>query len=720
MLRIAEVMKKTWGYDGFRPHQEEAIHCLMNNHDSVVVLPTGGGKSLCFQAPAVVHEGVAIIVSPLISLMKDQVDALRECGVPAACLNSSLSASERRSVEESIRSGELKLLYVAPERLVTPHFIEYLKSMKLSFIAVDEAHCISAWGHDFRPEYRQLSILRDTFPSLPIAAYTATATDIVREDIAKQLNLKKPKMLVGSYDRPNLIYYATRRSNLIKQVCEVIDRHPGESGIIYCIRRKDVDKLCQSLIDKGYKALPYHAGLSDMDRKSSQDAFINERVDIIVATVAFGMGIDKSNVRYVVHAGMPKSLEHYQQESGRAGRDGLEAECHLFYSGGDLYLWKTMLSDLEQEAQTAALNSLSSLYSYCTGIDCRHQSLVAYFGQSLDKESCEACDICLGQAAMADDPLAIGQKIISCVLRLQERYGADYTALVLTGSKDSRILENEHDSLSTYGLLASDKKSTVRDWIEQLVGQGYLEKTSTYLTLTATAKGRQMLKGEETPRLSAPPKEKPKEAKVAKDSWAGVDRELFEALRALRAQKAKQHSVPAFIIFGDATLRDMARCRPTTKEEFLQVSGVGEKKCREYAHDFTRVIADYCNENGVASETTQVEPKQPVKTRTGSGNRTSQAKELAGLLFNDGEAIEEVAQKIGRAHSVALGYLEQHIKSKGIIDPAPWVDETTFEKVTEAASQVGFSRMRTLYDHLNEEVGYNDLRICIACIMNKD
>ncbi len=600
MENLRTILKKYWGYDRFLPLQEQAMSCVLKNRDSVVVLPTGGGKSLCFQAPAVAMPGLAVVISPLISLMKDQVDALTGYGVSAACLNSSLDSDEKRQVTDKIRAGQLKLLYVAPERLLSPGFLDYLRQFPVSFIAIDEAHCISMWGHDFRPEYRKLKALKSLFPNLAIHAYTATATDHVRTDIANELNLTNPEILVGSFDRPNLIYSVKRRHNLMSQITQILDRHPGESGIIYCIRRKDVDEMFHTLAEKSYSALPYHAGLDDDQRRKNQELFIQEKADIIVATIAFGMGIDKSNVRYVIHAGMPKSLENYQQESGRAGRDGLEAECHLLYSGQDYTVWETIVGNSELQGKEIALTKLRHIYNYCTGVTCRHQALVSYFGQNLDKPSCDACDVCLGDLNLVENRLIVAQKIISCVLRLGESFGGDYTAQILIGSTEERILTNGHDKLSTYGLLKEFNKRIVRDWIEQLTGQEYLVKAGEYNVLNVTEKGWKVLRKEETPNLLKPAEKKekiPKTAKIKRDSWEGVDESLFEELRALRRKIADKKGVPAFIVFGDAALRDMARKKPTTLDQFLQVSGVGEAKSKTFGKTFTQVIQQYCQEH---------------------------------------------------------------------------------------------------------------------------
>jgi ATP-dependent DNA helicase RecQ len=520
--------------------------------------------------------------------------------VSAAYVNSTQSIDQRRTIASQIRAGHLRLLYVSPERLVTPRMLDFLRSIPIGFFAVDEAHCISSWGHDFRPEYRGLSILREQFPAAGIHAYTATASEKVRQDIAVQLGLRQPTFLVGSFDRPNLVYRVVRRSSVLKQIRQVIDRHAGEAGIVYCISRQEVERTAEALQKLSYRALPYHAGMEDDARRRNQEAFIQGRADVIVATVAFGMGIDKPNVRFVIHAGMPKSLESYQQESGRAGRDGLDAECWLFFSAGDLVTWRNMINHEDPDAQQGALASLQAMADFCTSVTCRHQSLVGYFGQTLPAGSCQACDVCLNELDTVDNAVELGQKILSCVARLRERFGADYTSQVLSGSNDQRIRRLQHDQLSTWGILSDVDRRQVRDWIEQLVSQDYLAKVGEYQTLQITPDGRELLQGKRTPRLLRPIARRDKRSaspRAAEDSWEGVDRALFESLRGLRRDQAEQRRVPNYIVFGDAALREMARRRPQTIEEFRMIKGVGDKKSADYGELFVRHIRDFCHQD---------------------------------------------------------------------------------------------------------------------------
>ena len=721
MERLREILRTVWGFDEFRPLQTEAMQSVLAGRDSVVVLPTGGGKSLCFQAPALVMPGLAVVVSPLISLMKDQVDALVEYGVSAACVNSTLAYDERRRVADEIRGGRLKLLYLSPEKLMTERMLEFLRGVPLSFFAIDEAHCISDWGHDFRPEYRMLRQLKATFPQIGVHAYTATATERVRHDIARELALQQPEILVGSFDRPNLVYRIERRTELFRQVREVIDRHPQDSGIIYCIRRSDVDSLAASLSSAGYAALPYHAGMEDIARRQNQDDFQNDRARIIVATVAFGMGIDKSDVRYVIHAGAPKSLEQFQQESGRAGRDGLEAECCLFYTGADFATWRKLQSELPPAAYEIALTVLRGIEDFCGGVVCRHRAIVEYFGQSLPAENCQACDVCLGQIEVVAEPLVIGQKILSCVLRLKEAFGAEYTAQVLTGSREQRILDNRHEQLSTWGLLTEQGKRAVRDWIEQLIGQGFLARTGDdpkYQVLAVTAEGRRLLRGEIEPRLLKPTPAAAREAKVSTASWEGVDRGLFEELRAWRRNKAAERGLPPFVIFSDATLRSLARVRPSSIARLLQVHGIGQVKAADHGDEVVRMLSEYSRRNDLAVDVFDSAAVRPQPRQSDADSSGSIARQRAFQLFLQGKSIDEVCQAVDRARSTTSQYLTDLIAEQGISDPTIWLDAEQFARIREAAKQHGHQRLKPLFEAFGGTVSYDDLRIAAACLRN--
>jgi ATP-dependent DNA helicase RecQ len=470
----------------------------------------------------------------------------------------------------------------------------------VQFVAIDEAHCISQWGHDFRPEYRQLGRLRQLFPGVALHAYTATATERVRRDIAAQLSLNDPIELVGSFDRPNLIYRARPRAMLKKQLIDVLERHPHEAGIIYCTSRREVDALAAWLNEIGHPALPYHAGLSDDDRSRHQDAFLNERADIVVATVAFGMGIDRSDVRFVVHAGAPRSLEHYQQESGRAGRDGLEAECLLIYSTADFMRWQTMLEQ-NGELNDGNRSLLRQMERYAAGVGCRHRHLAEYFGDRFDKTSCGGCDYCLNELEPAADPIALARKILSCVARVGQRFGATHVASVLRGQTTEPVVSRQHDRLSTFGLLANAPMAEVRGYIEQLTGMGFLRPTEgSYPVLTLTHKGVTLLKDEgSVPGLALVRQRMPKKGQarpvspVEAESWANVDRGLFEHLRSVRLEIARARGVPPYVIFHDATLREMARLRPSSITGMLAVKGIGNRKAEDLGGVFLEAIRGF-------------------------------------------------------------------------------------------------------------------------------
>ena len=597
---LADILERYWGYHSFRPLQREAMEAVLSGRDSLLVLPTGGGKSLCFQAPAMLSDGLAVVVSPLISLMKDQVDTLVGNGVPAALYNSSLASEQKSEVARGLRDGKFRLLYVAPERLVGDGgdgFLNLLSARPLSFVAVDEAHCISQWGHDFRPEYRQLARLRERWPALSLHAYTATATARVRRDIVSQLGLRDVTELVGSFDRPNLVYRVLARSALKSQILEVLERHRGQAGIIYCSSRKEVDALAQWLSDTGWRAKPYHAGMSDEDRHRNQDAFLNEEIDLIVATVAFGMGIDRSDVRFVIHAGAPQSLEHYQQESGRAGRDGLEAECVLIASGADFLKWRMML-EKNGELSDARRSLLRDIERYAASVGCRHKRLVSYFGETFTKDDCGACDYCLGELETVADSVTVARKVLSCVARVGQRFGAAHVTNVLRGSDSEQVRSRGHHELSVFGLMKDATIDELRGYVDQLLAHALLQQAGDeYPILQLTADGLALLKdGGAAPDLSLarqkrPDRRLPKRARVETEGWEGVDRDLFEELRVLRLEIARRRRVPPYVIFHDTTLREIARSKPKTKEELRHVYGVGDRKAEDLGDLVLAVVA---------------------------------------------------------------------------------------------------------------------------------
>jgi ATP-dependent DNA helicase RecQ len=600
---ILATVRRYWGFSELRPLQEQAIKAGLELRDSLVVMPTGGGKSLCYQVPAELAQRTDIVVSPLISLMKDQVDGLRECGYPAAALYSGMSPEALRQTEEQIAAGRCRLVFVAPERLLTSRFLQFVERLNVRAFAVDEAHCISHWGHDFRPEYRQLAELKSRFPQTSLHAYTATATDRVRADIAAQLRLKNPVVLVGTFDRSNLVYRVVPRVDARAQALEVLRRHPGKAAIVYCISRNDTESMAAFLQANRLRAAFYHAGLEADERRRTQDAFASEEIDVVAATVAFGMGIDRSDVRCVIHAAMPKSIEHYQQETGRAGRDGLEAECVLLYSGADVLRWESLIEKSAVDAKepagviAAARELLDHMRRLCTGVYCRHRKLSEYFGQEYARPNCEACDVCLNEVEGLADATVTAQKILSCIARAGERFGAEHIVDLLLGANTERVRRWRHEELSTYGLMKGTDRKTLTSMLYQLIDDGVLERTADERpVLRLNDASREVLRGKRTVRLLQP-KIKVKKTRFDEKSWDSVDSGLFETLRNLRREIANQRNVPAYVLFNDATLRDMARVRPGSPGALLGIRGVGERKLADLGERFIDAIKNYCLAN---------------------------------------------------------------------------------------------------------------------------
>lgn len=590
-----ETLSQIFGYKDFRPYQQEVIEALIDGHDLFVLMPTGGGKSLCYQIPALHRPGVAIVASPLISLMKDQVDALNANGVRAAFYNSSLKAAEARKTLARLHDNSLDLLYVAPERLMSDSFIERLQDIEIALFAIDEAHCISQWGHDFRPEYRQLGRLRQLLPGPPIIALTATADPHTREDILKGLGLTGARTFVTGFDRPNIRYTVVDKIKAAAQLRDFLAAHPGEEGIVYALSRKRVEAIANDLNKAGISAAAYHAGLSDDVRQEVQNAFQHDDIQVIVATVAFGMGIDKSNVRFVVHYDLPKNIESYYQETGRAGRDGLSAEALLFFGYGDIVIARSLIEQgYNQERKRIELHKLNSMVAFGEAQSCRRRILLGYFGDKLGRD-CGNCDICLNPPQQID-VTEEARKALSCVYRVGQRFGMGHILEVLRGSKNQRLIQLGHDRLSTYGIGADRPREFWAALLRHLINQGFLlQDIANYSILSLTGEAGPLLRGEQAfimpePRLRAPVKKEKSRRKPVGDRE--YDQNLFEKLRKLRKEIAVELGVPPFVVFSDTSLVEMAALRPRNDGEMLDITGVGKYKLEHYGPRFLKVLQD--------------------------------------------------------------------------------------------------------------------------------
>jgi len=711
---ILATVRKYWGFDQLRPLQAEAIKAGLEHRDSMVVMPTGGGKSLCYQVPPAIAGRTDIVVSPLISLMKDQVDGLLACGYPAAAIYSGQPPAQRLAAYDGLVAGTFRIVFVAPERLVSPEFLQTLDQLNIRAFAIDEAHCISHWGHDFRPKYRKLAMLKQRFSQASVAAYTATATQRVQQDVIEQLGLTDPVVLVGCFDRPNLVYRVVPRLDVYEQVYQAIQRHKGNAAIVYCISRKDTEKMAESLQSQGVRAEAYHAGLGPDRRRRIQDAFAAEKIDVVVATVAFGMGIDRSDVRLVAHAASPKSIEHYQQETGRAGRDGLEAECVLFHSPIDVRKWEWLIRKTVEEANAppetadASLELLKHIRQYASAMRCRHKALSEYFGQQYQATNCGACDVCLDEMEGVTDATVLAQKILSCVFRVGGRFGVGHVVDVLLGANKESIVSRGHDRVSTFGLLkAMDRKSLV-NMTHQLVDQGLLGRTvGDYPTLYLNEASWAVLHGEKTVHLIKPRTKAPKKTRYDEQSWEGVDRGLFENLRQLRRKLALDRNVPAYVIFTDATLRDLARLRPASLDTLRLARGIGEQKLADFGSIILDLIKTYCAETNLSRDVGMHDRIAPTP------RRSRLTPQLIKMFARDC-SIEQVMATLNRAHGTTVGYLAEFIRVTQPDNIDTWVDPNTYRLVEEAVAQVGSQFLRPIFEHLDGKVPYDTIRLVVA------
>ncbi len=585
------ILKSVFGYDHFRPLQETCIQSVLDKQDTVLIMPTGGGKSICYQIPALMLPGLTVVVSPLISLMRDQVSQLKELGVEAEFLNSSLTWEEYLNNINLVRSGRTKLLFCAPETLFKTDILEMLAHCQVDCITIDEAHCISEWGHDFRPEYRRIKDLREIFPSAVFLAVTATATKRVCQDIVTNLGLKNPRRLIASFNRDNLFYEVIPKSNPTDQVVELLEKFKGQGGIIYCFSRKQVDSLAEDLNKFGYRALPYHAGLSDEVRHKNQELFIRDDVPIMVATIAFGMGINKPNVRFVIHFDLPKNIESYYQETGRAGRDGLPAHCLLLFSAGDAYKIKYFIDQKEDEDQKrVAQNHLNAITAYAESRNCRRLPLITYFGESYAIENCGLCDNCTKPQQSTINLTAEAVKFLQCISETEERFGANHVINVLRGSENEKIINYSHQYCATF---KAGAHLSVKQWqylVQQFLVHNLIRKDDEYGVLKLNEASYQILSGRQKFEGYALPLEAPKPKVVNRTQKVGYDDSLFEKLRAKRKELADRSGVPPYIIFSDKSLIDMCQQRPRTRQEFAQIYGVGEQKLRKFADIFIQLI----------------------------------------------------------------------------------------------------------------------------------
>ncbi|MGG5460392.1 DNA helicase RecQ [Clostridium sp. B9] len=713
MNRAKEILKSFYGYSEFRKGQEDIINEIISGNDVVAIMPTGGGKSICYQIPALILEGVTVVISPLISLMKDQVDAINSMGIESAYINSTLSNQEINNIFENIKDGSIKILYVAPERLESMDFLNLISNVDVAQVAVDEAHCVSQWGHDFRSSYKFIGKFINLLRKRPVvSAFTATATEEVRKDIVKLLELNNPKVFISGFDRDNLKIIIEKGVNKDHYILDYLKANKDSSGIIYCATRKEVDSLCDLINSRGIECTKYHAGLSDVERKQNQEDFVYDKIGVMVATNAFGMGIDKPNIRYVIHNNMPRNIEGYYQEIGRAGRDGEGSECILLFSPGDVQTQKYIIETgtLNPQRKANELSKLQTMMDLVYSNGCYRKFILNYFGEELE-EDCNNCSNCEMEGELVDKTVD-AQKVLSCVYRMKRPFGIGVIIDVLRASKNKKILDLKLDELSTYGIMKDYSKEGLKDFINTLISHRYIDYVGEFPVVTLNQSSRDILMGKTKVMF----KEQRKIEKVS------TNNELFDILRSLRREIASEEGVPPYIVFGDNTLKEMSIRMPINESQLSEVSGVGEKKILKYGEKFLEKIKEYVGVNDIELEwkseklsKDQVEEKFK-KTRKGNGKKKSF--EITIDMLREGDKFHTISKEREIATTTILSHIQQYLEEGNKIDFEIDFDSLFSKKeeklVLEAIEKVGYSKLKPIKEKLEEDVSYEKIRFIVT------